>query len=272
MSLYESGNSNGQVSLSQLFKGVNPKVADTGTSITAITDLVCKGGWPSVQELEVSKARTAMKAYVEELTGMAIRRATGVAYNKQNVLKTLKSLARNVGTRVSESKIAVESGTEGNPVDRKTVANYLQALERVMIIENNPPWSPNLRSPLRLTALPVRFFIDPSIAVAALGATPTQLLGPQIKLLGFLFENLVARDVRVYAQSMGGRVLQYRDETGGEIDLIIESGDGTWAAIYRIIWRAFIHGSNYCKGVCVQTCRWSLRNPDFNFGPMNEPG
>jgi predicted AAA+ superfamily ATPase len=231
MSLYESGNSHGQVSLSQLFKGINPKVADVGTSIAAITDLICKGGWPSVQELEVSKARTAMKAYVEELTGMDIQRATGVAYNKQNVLKTLKSLARNVGTRVSESKIAVESGTEGNPVDRKTVANYLQALERVMIIENNPPWSPNLRSPLRLTASPVRFFIDPSIAVAALGATPTQLLGPQIKLLGFLFENLVARDVRVYAQSMGGRVMQYRDETGDEIDLIVESGDGTWAAI-----------------------------------------
>jgi predicted AAA+ superfamily ATPase len=231
MSLFESGKSSGEVSLAKLFANANPTVGNPGVTIQEITELICIGGWPLVQNLNISEARSAMKSYVSEIAGIDLQRATGITYNKQSVLKTLKSVARNIGTRVSESKIAEEAGAPENSLDRKTVGSYLQALERVMIVENNPAWTPNLRSPVRLTASPVRYFVDPSIAVAALEATPTQLLSSQINLLGFLFENMVVRDVRIYAQAIEGRVLQYREAKGDEIDLIIESGDGEWAAV-----------------------------------------
>lgn len=231
MSLLESGQSSGDISIGEMLKGVKPQVCHSTIIIPEIVDLICKGGWPLVQPLTVDAARKVMKAYIEEVAGIDLQMATGIKFNKSSVLRTLKSLARNVGTKVSISKIASDTGGEGNPVDRKTIADYLAALQRVMVTENNPPWVPNLRSPIRLQAASTRYFIDPSLAVAALGVTPKALLGGQLKLLGFLFENLVVRDLRVYLQVLGGTVKQYHDDSGDEIDVIIEAMDGSWAAI-----------------------------------------
>jgi predicted AAA+ superfamily ATPase len=231
MSLLETGNSKGTVSVAELFSGKQPGAEDPGLSLSDIVDCICSGGWPAFQRQSVDVSRTAMKNYLAEIAGVDLQRVSGVKYNKANVLKVLKSLARNVGTKASDSVIARDAGTKGNPIDRKTTSGYLESLERVMITENNPPWTPELRSRDRVNASPTRYFIDPSLAVAALGASPSTLLGDQIKYLGFLFENLAVRDLRIYMQSLGGAVYQYRDDAGVEVDVILELGDNSWAAI-----------------------------------------
>ena len=240
LSLFESGESNGSISLKDLFEGKAVASLGPNLTITNIAELICKGGWPSNQMLNLEQSLKTMKAYIEELASIDVQAASGVAYNASNVKRAIQSLARNVGARAAEKTIAKDSGHEGSPLDRKTTAGYLEALERVMVTENNPPWVPNLRSPARLINASVRYFVDPSIAVAALGATPKILINNQLNLLGFLFENLVVRDVRVYAQALGGHVMQYRDSSGSEVDIIIESGNGSWAAIEIKLGNTFI--------------------------------
>ena len=231
MSLFESGDSNGAISLKDLFEGKAVSSQGPEMTISKIAELLCKGGWPLNQGLTFEQSRKTMKAYIEELASFDVQMASGIAYNASNVKRAIQSLARNVGTRATDTTIARDSGRDSAPLDRKATAGYLQALERVMVTENNPPWVPNLRSPARLLLAEVRYFVDPAIAVAALGATPKILLNHQLNLLGFLFENMVVRDLRVYAQSLGGKVMQYRDSAGSEVDVIIESGYGSWAAI-----------------------------------------
>ena len=231
MTLLETGHSSGDVSLGALFAGAQPNSADPGLSMQNIVVRICMGGWPGYQTLSVDSARTAMKSYISEIAGIDVQRVSGIRYNKTNVLKLFKSLARNVGTKVSESAIAQDTGTRGNPIDRKIAAGYLESLDRVMVTENNPPWTPQLRSRDRVNASSTRYFIDPALAAAALGASPSTLLGGQIRYLGFLFENLAIRDLRVYMQSLGGTVAQYRDESGVEVDAILELDDNSWAAV-----------------------------------------
>lgn len=240
MSLFESGESNGAISLKDLFGGQATAGQGPDITITNIAELICKGGWPSNQGLTPEQSRKTMKAYIDELASIDVQAASGIAFNASNVKRAIKSLARNVGTRAAETTISKDTGREGAPLDRKTTAGYLEALERTMVTENNPPWVPNLRSPARLTSASVRYFVDPAIAVAALSATPKILVNNQLNLLGFLFENLVVRDLRIYAQALGGRVTQYRDSSGSEVDVIIESGDGAWAAIEIKLGNAFV--------------------------------
>lgn len=231
MTLFETGHSKGTVSVAGLFSNKTPSARDPGLSMQDITERICIGGWPAFQGLEVNKARTAMKSYLSEIAGLDVQRVSGIRFNKNNVMKVLKSLARNVGTKASDSTIAKDAGSIGNPLDRKVTANYLEALERVMVTENSPSWTPQLRSRTRINSSETRYFVDPALAAAASGASPSSLLAGQIKLLGFYFENLVVRDLRVYMQTFGGEVKQYRDESGLEVDVILETLDNAWAAI-----------------------------------------
>ena len=141
----------------------------------------------------------------------------------------LASLARNVATEVSASVLAADAGGAEGPLSRNTVADYLDVLERLMILESQPAWAPHLRSKAILRSSHKRHFVDPSLAVAALGARPERLLR-DIELLGLLFESLVVRDLRVLAQPLDGRVSHYRDNTGLEVDAIVQLADGRWAA------------------------------------------
>lgn len=231
MSLFETGHSSGAVSISALMKGDKPISVDPGLSLEDIAERVCVGGWPSIQSLSATRAMKAVKMYIGEIASKDVQRVSGIRFSKVNVTKVLKSLARNVGTKVSENKIAADAGTKTTPLSRRVTANYLEALDRVMITENSPSWTPELRSHIRINGTPTRYFIDPSLAVAAIGASPTVLLGGQIKLFGFLFENLVIRDLRCYMQSLYGEVMQYRDEKGCEVDAILVMHDNRWAAI-----------------------------------------
>lgn len=231
MSLFESGESIGVVSIRKLFTQEFEASRGPDITINQIAELTCRGGWPRNLELTNVQARKSMKSYVEELAAVDLQRVTGIKYNKTNVLKVLNSLARNVGTKASDTVIGKDAGSGGVSIDRKIVAGYLEALSRVMVVENNPPWTPNLRSRSRINGSATRYFIDPSIATAAMGASPQTLLRGEIQYLGFLFENLAIRDLRIYMQSIGGSVKQYRDSSGLEVDAILETDENEWAAI-----------------------------------------
>ena len=231
MSLFESGESSGVVSIKKLFTQEFEASRGPDITINQIAELTCRGGWPRNLELTNVQARLSMKSYVEELASVDLQRVTGIKYNKTNVLKVLTSLARNVGTKASDTVIGKDAGSNSVAIDRKIVAGYLDALSRVMVVENNPPWTPNLRSRSRINGSATRYFIDPSIATAAMGVSPQTLLRGEIQYLGFLFENLAIRDLRIYMQSIGGSVKQYRDSSGLEVDAILETDESEWAAI-----------------------------------------
>ena len=142
----------------------------------------------------------------------------------------LRSLGRNVATEVKLSTLAADAGGADGPLDPRTVADHLQALERLMVLENQPAWRPHLRSKAALRQAPRRHFCDPSLAVAALGGSPDRLL-KDLEWLGLLFESLVIRDLRVLAQALDGELFHYRDDYGVEVDAIVQLRDGRWGAI-----------------------------------------
>lgn len=228
MSLFESGRSDGEISLRRLLDGEPQRAPRCEMPIAEVAALVSAGGWPANIGRPVPGILRANRAYLEEIRRTDISRASGKTRDPIRVGRLLRSLARNVATPVSMSKLASEVG--GTPaVKADTVAEYLDALERLMVVENQPAWSPHLRSRTTLRTAAVRHFVDPSLAVAALRATPERVLA-DIRFLGFLFESLVVRDLRAYAQAADAEVFHYREKDGLEADVIVETGDGRWAA------------------------------------------
>jgi predicted AAA+ superfamily ATPase len=172
---------------------------------------------------------TAQKDYLEEIQRVDIARVDGVRRDPGNVSRVIRSLARNVATLVSARTIAADAGGAEGPLDDDTVRDYLAALQRLMIYEEQPAWSPHLRSRSILRKSPKRHFVDPSLAVAALGATPELLLN-DLNFLGLLFESMVYRDLSIYARACDASVYHYRDNTGLEVDAIVENRQGDWCA------------------------------------------
>jgi predicted AAA+ superfamily ATPase len=229
MTLSESGRSTGTVSLAAVLDGGAVRAADPGLTIGQLADLVCVGGWPGNLDATVAQAQRLLRGYLMEVARVEVQRADGMRRDPQIVARLLRSLARNVGTPTSLNVLRTDVNGSDGSLKSETLASYLDALGRLMITEDLPAWAPSLRSRTRLRAAPVRHFVDPSLAVAAVRATPTRLLG-DVNWLGLLFESLVVRDLRVYAQALDAQVFAYRDETGLEADAIIEMPDGGWAA------------------------------------------
>ena len=171
----------------------------------------------------------ANRGYLDDIRRTDVSRASGKTRDPVKVGRLLRSLARNVATPVALSKLATEVGEDDRVLKTDTVAEYLDALERLMVVENQPAWSPHLRSRTMLRQTPVRHFVDPSLAVAALRATPTRLTA-DLEFLGLLFESLVVRDLRVHAQAADAQVFHYREKDGLEVDAVVEAADGRWAA------------------------------------------
>jgi predicted AAA+ superfamily ATPase len=228
MSLFESGLSDGSISLRNLMDGSNARSSNS-IGLTEMAEAVARGGWPAHQEIPVEIAMKRASNYLEEVSRTDINRIDGVHRDPGRVHRLLRSLARNVATHVTTTTLAADSADGGDePLKRQTVAEYLAALERLFVIEDQPPWAPHLRSRSILRKSPKRHFVDPSLAAAALGADPAALLR-DLNLFGFLFESLVVRDLRIYSQPLRGEVRQFRDNKGLEIDAIVESNAG-WAA------------------------------------------
>lgn len=229
MSLFETGHSTGDVALAGLLDGHAARSADSGLTLADVADRVCVGGWPGFQQLAVEEALLAVSSYLDEIRRTDISRVDGTRRDPDRVAKLLRSLARNTATAATVTKLAADTGGADGPLTRDTIYDYLNALKRVMIIEDQPAWSPHLRSRSQARTAATRHFVDPSLAVAALGASPGRLL-KDLSFLGFLFESLVIRDLRIYAQASNARLLHYRDNTGLEVDAIVEARDGRWAA------------------------------------------
>ena len=229
MSLVESGYSTGDISLRNLLDGAEPRAVDPGLTINDLAERITVGGWPNLQDRTIDEAQIALRGYLDETRRVDLVRVDGVARDPENVARVLRSLARNVATGASARAIAADVGGVDGPIDHHTVLGYLAALSRIFVVEDLPAWSPGLRSRAILRGAPTRHFVDPSLAVAALGMTPDRLLR-DVETLGLLFESLVVRDLRIYAQAMDASVFHYRDSTDLEADAIVERRDGGWAA------------------------------------------
>ena len=228
MTLSELGRSSDAVSLSDLFSGAESRSPDTGVALADIIDEIIRGGWPGLRNHSPEQALPLTGEYLNRIARTDILSVDGVRRNPEQVAAVIQSVARNVATQASLASIAADASGHGTKVTDDTVADYLAALRRLMVIEDLPAWNTHLRSRHRMRTSPTRHFVDPSLAVAALGATRATLKA-DLKALGFLFESLVLRDLRVYAQSFGGQIFHYRDESGLEVDAIVDVGT-SWGA------------------------------------------
>ena len=227
MSLFESGHSTGEMSLGTMLHGEPVPVQHSRTTVTNLVELVCRGGWPGTIGAATNDARRFVRDYLEEIRRTDIRRVDGIRRDPVLVRRVLQSLARKVATEAAVSVIAADAGGNAGPLHPETVQSYLNALERVFAIEDQPAWSAHLRSRSRLRRSPKRHFVDPSLAVAALRAGPDRLRA-DLGSFGLFFESLAVRDLRVYAQAHDAEVYHYRDNTGLEVDAIVETAGGAW--------------------------------------------
>lgn len=230
MTIAESGFGTGGVSFVDLATGATIRAADSGQSVRDVAAWVVRGGWPGNLGLSDARAARQLRAYLGEIARIDLQRMDGVRRDPQMVLRLLRSLARNVGTPAKTAAIRRDvNGAEGDAKD-ETITGMISALSRLMIMEELPAWAPSIRSRTRLRASAVRHFVDPSLAVAAIGADASRLLAAP-EWFGFLFEGMVLRDVRVYSQILDARTYHYRDESGLEADIIVEFPDGRWMAL-----------------------------------------
>ena len=229
MSLFESGHSSGEVSLSALLNG---EVARGGTpaklTVPEIVERIVVGGWPETIDMTERRARAWLASYLGNAAEVDAP-AMGLRRNPGNITRLLASLGRVVGGPINRSAMAVEVGGAGGPIDDRTLANYLDALDRLMLVEPLPAWRPHMRSRTRLRTRPVHHFVDPSIGTAALGVGSSELL-QDLEAAGFHFESLVLRDLRVYSQALGARLSTWRDtQLNSEVDAVLELPNGRWA-------------------------------------------
>jgi len=229
LSLYEAGHSSGEISLRRLLDGEEQQAGRSELPIASVAELICAGGWPGNAGKSLDAALRMNRGYLDEIRRVDISEVSRKKRDPAKVERLLRSLARNVATPATMSNLAADVGGSGGGLKTDTIAEYLDALERLMLVENQPAWSPHLRSRTTLRSAPVRHFVDPSLAAAALRATPSRLVADS-RFLGLLFESMVIRDLRVYAQAADARVFHYREKEGLEVDAVVETADGRWAA------------------------------------------
>ncbi|MCY3894106.1 MAG: DUF4143 domain-containing protein [Acidimicrobiaceae bacterium] len=230
MSLAERGWSTREVSLAGLLRGERAQAGPTGRGVPEAVDALCRGGWPGLDDgMPVRDVIAALRSYLDDIARTDIRQVDGVARDPVRVQALLRSLARNVGTAASLNKLAAETSAAA-PLSRHSARSYLDALERLHVLEPLRAWPTHLRSRSPLLSSPRHHFTDPSLAVATLRAQPERLLA-DTEALGLLFESLVIRDLRIYAQAADAEVFAFRDSAGSEVDAIVDAGDGCWLAV-----------------------------------------
>jgi predicted AAA+ superfamily ATPase len=228
MSLLESGHSSGAVSLASIMRGQRQTGDGTGFTYSELLQRIVIGGWPALIGKDEDFARAWLRAYIKQIIEVGIP-SLGHRRNPRNLERLLAALARNVGQAVKLAELARDVGGESGPIANETLYGYMDALDRLKLIDDSEAWRPHMRSRTRLRTAPVRYFVDPSLGTAALDAGSADLRAdPQAA--GFHFEAMAVRDLRIYAQLLDGSVSSWRDSNGNEIDVIVTLRDGTWAA------------------------------------------
>ena len=230
MSLYESRESTGEVSIAELFAGKENINGKNALDIRRIAYLVCRGGWPDILELDEDIALEAAADYLDGVVNSDISRVDNINRDPERARRIMRSYARNQGSQIAYTEIAKDiSGNELNFTD-ETVASYAKALKKIFVVEDMPAWNPNLRSRTSIRATDTRYFSDSAIAAAALGIGPNDLIS-DLNTLGLLFETMCIRDLRTYAESLGGTVYHYRDRSGLECDAVVHLRNGHYGLI-----------------------------------------
>ena len=230
MSLFESRDSSGEVSLKNLFEDENITAVD-GTSLEKIAFLICRGGWPRAIGLDEKPALFQAIDYFDAVVSTDISRVDSIKRDKEKAKRLLKSYARHVGTQSSLETIRQDMlANQSDTFDQVTLYSYLDALRKIFVIEDSPAWNPNLRSKTAIRTTDTRYFSDPSIATASLGMGPNDLL-IDLNTMGFLFENLCVRDLRIYTDYLDGTVYHYRDRSGLECDAVIHLRNGAYGLV-----------------------------------------
>ena len=231
MSLYESGESNGKVSLSHLFESRENIVATNNLRIDDIAFLICRGGWPFACSLQGDAALAQAFDYVDAVIKKDVSRVDGTNRNITTTRLLMRSYARNQGSQATIGTIVADMMTnDENEIGIKTAGSYLDALRKIFVIEDSEAWNPNLRSKTAIRTANTRYFIDPSIGTAVLGLGPKDLIN-DLNTMGLFFETLCVRDLRIFADALDGQVFHYRDESGLECDAVIHLRNGRYGLV-----------------------------------------
>ena len=231
MSLYESGESTGEVSLSRLFEGKGEVDGESKLDLERIAFLICRGGWPRSIDMRDKIALNQAIDYYDAIVHSDINRADGVEKNPERVKRLMRSLARNQGQQIANTAIAADIAVnDESTINQETVAGYISALKKIFVVEDMPAWNPNLRSKSAIRTSDTRYFVDASIAAAALGIGPNDLIN-DLNTMGFLFETMCVRDLRVYAEALGGSVYHFRNKAGLECDAVVHLRNGSYGLI-----------------------------------------
>ena len=214
MSLFESGESSGKVSLKQLFDDAGPIAESCSLNISDISFLICRGGWPFACGLSYKAALAQAFDYVDAVVKKDISRVDGVKRSTTTARLLMRSYARHQGAQATIGTILADLSANGDKsVSDKTISSYIEALRKIFVIEDSEAWNPNLRSKSAIRTASTRYFIDPSIGTASLGLGPDDLM-QDLNTMGLFFETLCVRDLRVYAEALDGQVFHFRDRTG----------------------------------------------------------
>ncbi len=252
MSLYESGDSNGTISLKKLFNDNNYLIdgKKSNLSIEELIFVACRGGWPSSLNTKSNRAKLLIaKSYVDNVTMNDISTVDGKVKVPSKVKQLLRSYARNIATTAT-NKTIIDDINVNVKLSETSFYEYVNALNKLFVISNIPAWNPSIRSKTSIRSLEKKMFIDPSIAVAALGLTPDKLT-QDLNTFGFIFENLCSRDLEVYSMSLRGRISYYRDREGLEVDAVLHLDDGRYALIeFKLGSKQIEEGAKHLLKVC----------------------
>lgn len=231
MTLYESGESNGSISLSELLSG-NSKISGINElSLEDIAYLCCRGGWPRSIFMDKDIALDQAFDYYDAIVNSDISRVDNVDRNPERAKNLMRSYARNIGSQASNETLKNDMiNNDSTSLDTDTILSYVNALKKIFVIEESLAWNPNLRSKTAIRTSETRYFIDPSIAVAALGLGPNDLIN-DLNTFGLIFETLCIRDLRVYAESINGSIYHYRDASDLECDAVVHLRNGSYGLI-----------------------------------------
>lgn len=231
MSLYESGESNGSVSLGNLFSSPEKILEKNELKLQDVAFLICRGGWPMSVGLPEEAALEQAFDYYDAVTKEDVTKVDGVKRASARVQRLMRAYARHQGAQVSIATLREDLKTNDTAtLDDDTISSYIEALRKIFVVEDMPAWNPNLRSKTAIRTADTRYFVDPSIATAALGLGPADLIN-DLNTMGLLFETLCVRDLRVFADALNGKVYHYRDRNGLECDAVVHLRNGQYGLI-----------------------------------------